>query len=194
LKTQARELSPAALVSLGRIVDGARRLRALISDVQTFVTLRPLPAPKKPCDANQAFDAALVAYDPVVAAIGGTVERGELGTVVMDPIRLINVFSMLIDNAIKYRRTDRPLYVRVDAAGAEAGTVISCTDNGIGIAPEYRERVFQVFERLHNDPDISGTGIGLALVKKIVTLSQGSVWIEAGDTGGCRICLALPVP
>ena len=192
LKSQLTGLSTEAEASLARVLEGAHRLRELISDVQTYVTLRPLPPPQHPCDVDQAFDAALAPFAEHLAALGATLERVPLGKAGIDPVRMINIFSMLIDNAIKYRHPVRPLHLRAEASSAEAGVIISVTDNGIGVAPEYRQRVFRVFERLHNDPDIPGTGIGLALVHKMVTLSKGSVWIEAGDSGGCRICLMLP--
>lgn len=185
-------IPPDAAVSLGRVLDGANRLRALISDVQTYVTLRPLPAPQTPCDVDQAFDAALAPFAREAAALGATVSRTSLGRVMVDPVRMINIFSMLIDNALKYRHPARLLHVRAEAVPAGTGVILTVTDNGIGIAPEYRERVFKVFERLHNDPDIPGTGIGLALVRKMAVLSKGTVWIEAGDDGGCRVCLSLP--
>lgn len=194
LKTQLVNPSAEVMVSLGRIMDGARRLRALLSDVQTYVTLRVQPIPENACDTNLAFDSALASFRSQLAAIGGTVVRGELEPVAMDPNRVIHVFSLLIENAIKYRRPDRTLYVQVDWFANDNGVGVTFTDNGIGIAPEFRQRVFQVFERLHSDPDIPGTGIGLALVKKIVVLSQGTVWIEAGDAGGCRVCMVLPMP
>ena len=88
---------------------------------------------------------------------------------------------------------DRPLHIRVDWHRSDGHAVVHVTDNGIGIAPAYRQRVFQVFERLSGYGSGGGTGIGLAIVRKIAVQVGGDAWIEDGEAGGCRVCVTLPL-
>jgi signal transduction histidine kinase len=110
----------------------------------------------------------------------------------LDPNRLADIFSALIENAIIHHRPDMAPEVSITSRPAGAMQVFSVSDTGIGIPEEFRERVFRVFERLHPESGRPGTGIGLPLVKKIVEACGGRVWIEATATGGTRVCFSLP--
>jgi chemotaxis family two-component system sensor kinase Cph1 len=101
-----------------------------------------------------------------------------LPTVMADTAQLGHVFQILIDNAIKFR-SDRPPEIHVEADHRHDGWLFSVEDNGIGIEPQYCERIFELFQRLHTEDKYSGTGIGLAICKKIVERHDGRIWVES---------------
>jgi signal transduction histidine kinase len=195
LKRRIKELAQTdELEEIGRVMAGAQRLRQLIADVQIYLSLRPLPPPDHPCSVDTAVAAALQRLQPELLAAGGVVDLAEtLPSLAVDPLRLAKIFRHLIDNAVKYRSPDRPLHIRVDWHRSDGHAVVHVTDNGIGIAPAYRQRVFQVFERLSGYGSGGGTGIGLAIVRKIAVQVGGDAWIEDGEAGGCRVCVTLPL-
>jgi len=120
---------------------------------------------------------------PRAEAGGEIVVEGELPTVQGDRQLLVQLFANLIGNAMKFRRSDEPPVVRISAAPAgEAaeGWEIAVSDNGIGIEPEYADKVFVIFQRLHGRDVYTGTGIGLALAKKIVEFHGGRIWVDTG--------------
>jgi len=109
-----------------------------------------------------------------------------------DRIRLLEVFQDLIENAVKFRSGQRDPLVEVGSRPGPDGPVVTVRDNGVGIDPRYYDRVFALFERL--DPRVEGTGVGLALVKRIVEVHGGRVWVESEGAGqGSTFCFSLPV-
>jgi len=106
---------------------------------------------------------------------------------------LTNLFANLIGNAIKFRRPDLPAQIDISAKQVGDEWEISCVDNGIGIEPEYAEKVFVIFQRLHTRDAYAGTGIGLAVAKKIVEYHGGSIWVDTSHVGGTAIRFTLPV-
>jgi len=174
--------------SLTEIVNGARQLR----DVLLYLGARHRSPPGTCCSAAAAFDAALGQVEGAVAVCDADVTRDELPAVTIALHSLTDVFRALLDNALEYRRTDRRLRVRVEAKVKADEVLFSVVDNGIGIPDQFRGRLFRVFERLHADDGRTGTGIGLALVKKILEAANGRIWIEDGEDGGTRICFTVP--
>jgi len=187
-----KPLNDSAEVSLAQIMDGATRLRAMLHDVLLYLSVHQLPPPSAPCSAIEAFSAACAQVSDKIVASGAEVNQGALPPVWIAKDQLTDVFRALLDNALDYCRPDRPPRLWVAGETKDGEVVLSLTDNGIGIPAEYRERLFQIFERLHGDDNRSGTGIGLALVRKIVETAKGRAWIEDGHDGGARICFALP--
>ncbi|EME70224.1 Signal transduction histidine kinase [Paramagnetospirillum caucaseum] len=108
------------------------------------------------------------------------------------PSELARLFQNLIGNAVKYRHPDRKPEIRVSARQDGAEWVIAVEDNGMGIEPEHFERIFGMFQRLHGEGEYEGTGIGLAICRKIVTTHQGRIWVESEPGQGCRFLVALP--
>ena len=176
--------------SLDYIVANALRLRELISDVQRYLAIGYGHATPRPCEGGRALSVALAKVQPDLIAIGASFEAEPLPRVQMDESQLADVFLMLLRNSITYRVPERQLRIRVHAQVNREMVTLCVTDNGRGIAPEYRSRVFQVFERLHSS-QVPGTGIGLALVKKSVESVDGQAWIEDGDNGGTSVRLLL---
>ncbi|MEZ5183347.1 MAG: ATP-binding protein [Acidimicrobiales bacterium] len=178
-------------------VDGAKRMQALISDLLDFSRVGRTADRFVPCDlralALEAIDAARS------SAPDATFEVGDLPIVAGDPSLYGALLQNLVGNAIKYRSPDRPLAVVLDAEprpgddGEPGSWAISFADNGIGIEPRFRERVFVIFQRLHGRDAFEGTGIGLALCKKIVEFSGGQIWIDEPPDGvGTQVRFTLP--
>jgi len=185
-------LSLEAREAMDFVRKGALRLRALLRDVQLYLAVDRMPPPRS-CLANAAFDAAAGRMAGKIAAVGGSVERTDLPAVWMDEGRLADVLAALLDNAVRFRRQDVPLKIRVSGELHGGCVELFVSDNGIGIPAEFRERVFGVFEKLGDRDDDSGTGIGLAMVRKIVEAAGGRACIEAAADGG-GICFRLTLP
>ncbi|MBF0130622.1 MAG: GHKL domain-containing protein, partial [Alphaproteobacteria bacterium] len=144
-----------------------------------------------------ALRAALANLEVATAEAGALIYPGDLPRVMADEGQLIRLFQNLIDNAIKYRAPERPPVVHVNAAFNGEVWVFSVSDNGIGIDPKHFDRVFTIFQRLHGRDEYSGTGIGLAVCKKIVERHGGRIWIESTPNEGSTFLFtlgALPVP
>ena len=119
------------------------------------------------------------------------VQHGELPTVWADRTQVTQIFQNLIGNAIKFRGKDAPV-IRVEAEHKDHRWQFSVSDNGIGIAPEYAENIFVVFQRLHARTEYPGNGIGLAICKKIVERNGGKIWVESEPGSGCSFKFTLP--
>jgi signal transduction histidine kinase len=178
--------------ALEHVINGATRLRSLLRDVQLYLAVGLLPPARQPCGAGAAVEAALSRLHPLISHSRAVVRYDPLPDVMLDPNRLADTFSALIENAIIHHRPDMAPEISITSRPAGAMQVFSVSDTGIGIPEEFRERVFRVFERLHPESGRPGTGIGLPLVKKIVEACGGRVWIEATATGGTRVCFSLP--
>ncbi len=112
--------------------------------------------------------------------------------VVGDPLLLGHVLQNLIGNAIKFRHPDRPLAIEIEAARTPAGEIlVAVTDNGIGVEPEYAERVFEMFYRLHDEDEYEGVGIGLAVCQKIIQDHGGRIWLDQDHHDGARMMFTL---
>jgi len=187
-------LTEMADLSISQIVGGGIRLRAMLRDLLSYLSVHNALPADTPCPGREAFDEACRQMRDEIAATGAEISCGLLPVVWIRPDHLVVVFRALLGNALQYTCPGRRPVVRVAAEpGIGRWVVFSVTDNGIGIAPEFRDRVFSLFERLHNDPDRPGTGIGLALVRRAVETANGSAWIEDGEAGGIRVCVSLPL-
>lgn len=176
-------------------VDGAKRMQILINDLLTFSRVGRLNDARVPVDLDQSLTKALANLDTSVRDTGALVERpGELPEIVGDPTLLTMLWQNLVGNAVKFHHPERPPRIRITCEEDEgSGTWnFSVTDNGIGIPEAFAEKVFVIFQRLHGRDAYGGTGIGLALCKKIVEHHGGHIWIDSGHTDGTRLCFTLP--
>jgi signal transduction histidine kinase len=164
-------------------VDGAKRMQALINDLLAFSRVGRKPGEHVEADAGALVDDALANLDVALSLSGGKVTRGALPEVRVEPALMTAVFQNLIGNALKFKG-ESPPEVRVTADRDGDEWVFSVSDNGIGIDAEYAERVFALFQRLHTRNAYPGTGIGLALCRRIVEYHGGRIWLdtEAPDT------------
>ncbi|MFF7645720.1 CHASE3 domain-containing protein [Streptomyces canus] len=177
-------------------VDGARRMQVLINDLLTFSRVGRVNDARVPVGLDQALDKALANLGAAVEESGARVDRPEqLPEVVGDPTLLAMLWQNLVGNALKFRRPDRTPHVSI-TCGTDPdepdSLFVSVTDNGIGIPEQFTEKVFIIFQRLHGRDAYGGTGIGLALCKKIVEQHGGKIWIDTAHTDGTRFCFTLP--
>ena len=175
-------------------VDGAKRLQVLINDLLTFSRVGRASDVRARMPLSKSLDAAIAALGVAIEDSGAVIEPPEdLPEVMGDPTLLAMVWQNLIANAIKFRAADRPPVVRITVARQPDGMWQICvTDNGIGIAPEFAEKVFVIFQRLHGRDAYPGTGIGLALCKRIIEHHGGSISLDTSYPDGTRICFTLP--
>ncbi|MFJ8200937.1 ATP-binding protein [Streptomyces sp. NPDC096152] len=177
-------------------VDGAKRMQVLINDLLTFSRVGRVNDSRLPVELDDAFARALANLAASVEESGARVERPErLPGIVGDPMLLAMLWQNLVGNAVKFRRPDLAPHIRVtcETDPDQPDMWRLCVaDNGIGIPEEFAEKVFVIFQRLHSRDAYGGTGIGLALCKKIVEYHGGRIWIDTAHTGGTRICFTLP--
>lgn len=175
--------------------EGANRMQRLINDLLSYSRVGRHGAEHEPFPASLALETALANLRGPIKESGARIEVGELPVVSADRTQLAQLFQNLVGNAIKFRRDD-PVVIRIGASpgGEQTGMAhFTVADNGIGIAPEYVERVFLIFQRLHDREKYPGTGIGLAIAKKVVENHGGRIWIESTPGEGSRFNFTLPL-
>jgi signal transduction histidine kinase len=172
-------------------VDGANRMQTLINDLLAFSRVGRTTARFVAVDLQVAFRQAVRNLDTAITESGARVTADPLPTVLGDASLLVALLQNLIGNAVKFR-ADRPPVVHVGCVTEAARWCFDITDNGVGIEPRFADRVFVIFQRLHTKDAYPGTGIGLALCKKIVEFHGGEIWIDTERVEGARICWTLP--
>lgn len=174
-------------------VDGALRMRTLIQDLLAFSRVETQGRPLEPTDAGAACNEAIENLALSIDDAAAEVTRDPLPMVLADRAQLVRLFQNLIGNALKYRGSDLP---RIHVSAEENGDewVFRVRDNGIGIDPQYYERIFVIFQRLHAREEYSGTGIGLAVCKRIVERAGGRIWVESQPGEGSVFCFTLAKP
>ena len=175
-------------------VDGVTRMQALINDLLAFSRVGTRGGTPEPTDAEMVLDRVLASLRPAMEESGATVTHDPLPTVTTDAVQLGQIFQNLVGNAIKFRRPTESPAVHVSARRGDGEWIFSVADNGIGIAPEYAERIFVLFQRLHSRTEYPGTGIGLAICKKIVERHGGRIWYESEPGAGTAFFFSVPEP
>lgn len=171
-------------------VDGANRMQALIQDLLSYSRVGTRGKPFRPVNCAAVVDRVLNDLKPMIVEAGATVTRGDLPAVSGDDVQLGALFQNLIANAIKFRG-DRAPVVQVSAEREGEHWRFAVQDNGIGIESEYRERIFVIFQRLHGHGTYPGTGIGLAICKRIVERHGGRIWVESTPGAGATFWFTL---
>lgn len=176
---------------IGFAVDGATRMQALIHALLAYSRIGTKRKPFEPVDCDKIVAIAVKNLQLALEESQGSVTCGPLPTVTGDGIQLGQLFQNLIANALKFRGAESPkIHISAERKGAE--WVFSCRDNGIGIDPQFSERIFVIFQRLHSKDEYPGTGIGLALCKKIVERHGGRIWVESGEGKGSIFYFTMP--
>jgi len=186
-------LSPEARRYLAFLRSGSERLRILLNDLLALVRLDQQTIHQEPCNLNDIFDGVLNDLDAVVTRTHASITRGVLPTVVGQRSLLQLLLQNLLANALKFVDKNATPFVTLEAIAFDDIWQLRMTDNGIGIAEPYREKVFDLFARLHARNEYDGTGFGLAACRRIVELHGGSIWIEPAAVGtGCSFVFTLP--
>ncbi len=170
-------------------VDGAMRMQRLIQDLLAYSRVSTGGRQFKPTSAETALGYALDNLRYVMKESGAVVTHDPLPTVMGDEKQLEQLFQNLLSNAIKFRGHEPPrIHV---SARTDANWLFSIRDNGIGLDPQYADRIFVIFQRLHNRQEYPGTGIGLAICKKIVERHGGRIWVESEPGKGATFYFTI---
>jgi PAS domain S-box-containing protein len=193
-------LDESAQEYMSYIVDGATRMRQLIQDLLAYCRLGTDRQGFAAIDCNAVVRQALANLQVAIAESNAIITHDLLPTISADKTQLLQLFQNLIGNAIKFRRVNtgrdsiqEPPQVQISAELRNDGWLFWVRDNGIGINPRYLERIFDVFKRLHSRTEFSGTGIGLAICKKIVECHGGRIWAESQPGVGTTFYFTIPV-
>ncbi|GAA4926342.1 signal transduction histidine kinase [Nonomuraea thailandensis] len=173
-------------------VDGAKRMQLLINDLLDFSRVGRVTGEKSEVDSGAVLDRALDNLSATLEDAEATVTRDELPRLSGNELQLTQLFQNLIENAVKFRSEEPP---RVHIGARRDGEMweFSCSDNGIGVEPKYADRIFLIFQRLHPRDVYPGTGIGLALCRKIVEYHGGQLWLD-GDSDGHGATFRWTIP
>jgi light-regulated signal transduction histidine kinase (bacteriophytochrome) len=173
-------------------VDGCNRMQGLIRDLLTYSRAGRNGEEPSEVSGDDALQGALTNLRITIEQSGAVITHGRLPSITTDETQLTQVFQNLIGNAIKYRSSEVP---RVHVSAANNGGnewTFSVRDNGLGIDPQYFEKIFVIFQRLHGRQEFEGTGIGLAICKKIVERMGGKIWVESQLEKGSTFYFTLP--
>ena len=173
-------------------VDGATRMRDLINDLLAFSRVGTQFKEFEPTDCNAVCNQAVADLQAVIEDNKAVVTHDALPTIKADGPQMVELFQNLIANGIKFHEDGQPR-VHVSAELKENDWVFSVRDNGIGIEPQYAERIFGVFQRLHTRDKFPGTGIGLAICKRILERLGGRIWVESEVGKGSVFCFTIPM-
>ena len=175
---------------IGFIVDGTTRMQEMIDDLLEYSRVSTRTKPFESTDCENVLDQALANVKEAVEESGALVTHDPLPTVMADASQMVQLFQNLLSNAIKFRK-EKPL-IMVSAAQKGNEWLFSVKDNGIGIAPEFMEHIFKMFEREHASAEYPGTGVGLAICKKIVERHGGRIWVESEIGKGSTFYFTIP--
>lgn len=183
---------PEPLMDLQFISQSALRLRSLIQDIQLYLAAgAPLGAIQR-IDPAALLQEVLKQHEALIRETGAEIRIADLPVVHLDRSRLVKLFTILVENALVYRRPDTAPRLEISGSTSNQAATLRFADNGQGIPAEYRERVFEVFERIQSTSANTGTGIGLAIVRRVVESRGGRAWIEDSDLGGITVMVELP--
>ena len=174
------------------VVDGAKRMQTLINDLLTFSRVGTRGHPFAPVECEAILRAVRENLDLAIAESGAVITHDPLPTLLADETQLTQLFQNLFSNAIKFHRPETPPRIHVSAARQDGDWRLSVRDNGIGIDQRYFERIFILFQRLHGRETYPGTGIGLAVCKKIVERHGGRMWVESEPGTGSAFHFTIP--
>ena len=187
-----QNLDPKGLRYVDIAVDGARRMQSMIHDLLTYARLDSDKSAHEMTDCKKTLEIVLADLSRIIEESGAQVTSGFLPGVIANPVQIRVLFQNLIGNAIKFRRPEENPRIRIFAETQDKDWLFAIEDNGIGIAPGDQERIFRIFQRLHERGRFSGTGIGLSICQKIVELHDGKIWAKSEPGQGSTFFFTLP--
>ncbi len=173
-------------------VDGANRMQRLINDLLVYSRVGTRGKPFEPVDSQLALGQAIVNLEVLISENQTIITNDDLPPLIADSTQLVQLFQNLVDNAIKFR-SDKTPYIHVSAKQEGNEWIFSVRDNGIGIDPQHKERIFVIFQRVHSREEYSGTGMGLAICKKIVERHGGRIWVDSKPGEGSTFYFTMPL-
>ncbi len=173
-------------------IEGAERMQLLIRDLLSFARVGERGQPFKPTELGDILNEALRTLQIRIKSARAKVTHDPMPRLAIDATQIMQIFQNLLSNALKFRAEERPLEVHIGAHKEPGRWVFSVRDNGIGIEPKYFERIFQIFQRLHTRKHYAGTGIGLAICKKMVERHNGNIWVQSEPGQGATFYFSLP--
>lgn len=186
------KLDPEAQEFINYAVDGALRMQELIIDLLSYSRIATKGNPFVPLDSELILTQALQNLSVTIQETGAKITHDKLPSVIGDNIQLLQVFQNLISNAIKFHDKNTTPEIHIFASELSNEWCICFKDNGIGIPPESHEKIFLIFQRLHSRYEYSGTGVGLAICKKIIDRHGGKIWVESKPGEGATFCFTIP--
>jgi len=173
-------------------VDGVIRMKTLINDLLIYSRVNTKEAPPEDVDCGKVVEQALTNLRTAIDECEATINVDPLPTVKANPLHMSQLFQNLISNAIKFRKPGTPPVVNISAKHAGNEWMFTVSDNGIGIDKEFIDKIFVIFQRLHNSSEYPGTGIGLAICKRIVEKLGGHLWVESTPGNGSTFNFTIP--
>ncbi|CCQ75159.1 ATP-binding protein [Magnetospira sp. QH-2] len=186
------DLAPEAHEFMDFAIGGASRMSRLINDLLAYSRITTHPQDQEQADLNHLLENALANLTVAIDESDAKVTHDDLPTTMGDPGQLSRLLQNLIGNAIKYRDPDRSPAIHIEAKRGDGEWILSVSDNGIGIDSAHFHKIFQIFQRLHQDEEYGGTGIGLAICKRIVERHGGRIWVDSEPGCGSTFCFSLP--
>lgn len=187
-----RDLDEDAKEYIDFAVEGVRLMQTLIDDVLAYSKVDLKGVEFALTESENALDRALINLRGRIAETGATIDRDPLPTVMADSTQLMQLFQNLIGNAIKFH-SDKSPKISIKAERIDDAWLFSVADNGIGIDPQFSDRIFVIFQRLHTRDEYPGTGMGLAICKKIIECHRGRIWVESEPEQGSTFYFTIPV-
>jgi len=178
---------------IGFAVEGVSLMQTLIDDVLTYSKVDLKGIEWELTNVQDALDQALGNLRGRIGETGAVVTADDLPTIVADGTQLMQLFQNLLGNAIKFRKQDVTPQIHIGVERQEDNWLFSVTDNGIGLDQQFAERIFVIFQRLHTRDEYPGSGMGLAICKKIVECHRGRIWVESTPNAGATFYFTIPV-
>lgn len=174
------------------VIDNTKRLQALIDNLLAYTRLETQGLPFEPVDMRRVADEVMVSLNMLIQETGAEVHCGPLPTLAVDRVHIAQVLQNLVENGIRYNHSIPPR-VSILSEFQQDRWLFSVADNGMGIDPKFHERIFEIFRRLHSYHQVAGSGIGLALCRRIVERHGGRIWVESRPGEGSTFYFTLPV-
>jgi PAS domain S-box-containing protein len=178
---------------LSFLVSASARMSTLVKDLLAYARLTTEEERPSSVALDEDLEAALTHLDQAVKESGASITHDPMPTLQVDRGQMVRLFQNLIGNAIKYGKPGEPPNVHISAEQKGTEWVISIRDNGIGFDPKYASTIFEPFKRLHSAEEYPGTGVGLAICRRIVQAQRGRIWAESQPGEGTTFCFTLPV-
>lgn len=183
-------LDKEALEFIDFSVKGAKRMQSLILDLLNYSRISSAPKPFVKTNVTEIVESVIQTLQSSITTGNATVKLETMPVLLAEPNQLFLLFQNLIDNAIKFVKDKKPV-ITISCSERSNEWKFEVADNGIGIREDFKEKVFQIFQRLHAETEYPGTGVGLAICKKIVDLHNGRIWFESNGDGGTTFCFTV---